>query len=122
MLTTKSTAGLFDTSQNSSFDLPISTRTSLSSILVFHPIAAFFVLVMLILAATSHAHSPSHSARYLLGMFILSILTFLLTLLSFLIDVLLFAPHMAWGSYIVLAATILTAASGLVSCAMRRTF
>jgi hypothetical protein len=28
---------------------------------------------------------------------------------------------MAWGSYIVLAATILVAASGIVSCAMRRT-
>jgi hypothetical protein len=54
-------------------------------------------------------------------MFILSILTLLLTLLSFLIDVLLFAPHMAWGSYLVLAATILSAASSLVSCAMRRT-
>jgi hypothetical protein len=35
--------------------------------------------------------------------------------------VLLFVPHMAWGSYIVLAATILIAASGIVSCAMRRT-
>jgi hypothetical protein len=54
-------------------------------------------------------------------MFILSILTLLLALLSFLIDVLLFVPHMAWGSYLVLAATILIAASGLVSCAMRRT-
>jgi hypothetical protein len=48
-------------------------------------------------------------------------LTLILTLLSFLIDVLLFVPHMAWGSYIVLAATILVAASGIVSCAMRRT-
>lgn len=47
--------------------------------------------------------------------------TFVAALLSFLIDVLLFAPHMAWGSYLVLAATILIAASGIVSCAMRRT-
>jgi hypothetical protein len=76
---------------------------------------------MLILAITAHFHSPSHSPRFLLGIFILSILTLILTLLAFLIDVLLFVPHMAWGSYIVLAATILIAASGIVSCAMRRT-
>lgn len=76
---------------------------------------------MLILAASAHFHSPSHSPRFLLGIFILSILTLILSLLSFLIDVLLFVPHMAWGSYIVLAATVLIAASGIVSCAMRRT-
>jgi hypothetical protein len=76
---------------------------------------------MLVLAASAHFHSPSHSPRYLLGIFILSILTLILALLSFLIDVLLFVPHIAWGSYIVLAATILIAASGIVSCAMRRT-
>ncbi|KAK6956182.1 hypothetical protein Daesc_001455 [Daldinia eschscholtzii] len=42
-------------------------------------------------------------------------------LLAFLIDVLLFVPHMAWGSYIVLAATILVFMSFIISCAMRRT-
>lgn len=76
---------------------------------------------MFVLAASAHFHAPSHSPRYLLGIFILSILTLITALLAFLIDVLLFVPHMAWGSYIVLAATILIAASGIVSCAMRRT-
>lgn len=115
------TASLFTDSESKSFDLPVGTRKTLSAILIIHPIAAFFTLIMLVLAGTAHLHSPSHSPRYLLGVFILSILTLLLTLLSFLIDVLLFVPHMAWGSYIVLAATILVAASGIVSCAMRRT-
>jgi hypothetical protein len=114
-------ASLFDPSQADSFDLPGGTRATLSSILIVHPIAAFFTLILLVLAGTAHLHSPSHSPRYLLGVFIMSILTFLLALLSFLIDVLLFVPHMAWGSYIVLAATILIAFSGIVSCAMRRT-
>ncbi|KFX92290.1 hypothetical protein V490_05464, partial [Pseudogymnoascus sp. VKM F-3557] len=103
------------------FNLDPATRSTLSSILIVHPIAAFFTLIMFILAVVSHFHAPSHSPRYLLGVFILSILTLILALLSFLIDVLLFVPHMAWGSYIVLAATILIAASGIVSCAMRRT-
>jgi hypothetical protein len=76
---------------------------------------------MLVLAATAHFHSPSHSPRYLLGMFILSILTFILALLCFLVDVLLFIPHMAFGSYLVLAALIIIAISSVVSCAMRRT-
>ncbi|RDL31367.1 uncharacterized protein BP5553_09576 [Venustampulla echinocandica] len=110
-----------DSKSSSSFDLATSTRTTLSAILIVHPIAALFTLIMLILAASAHFHSPSHSPRYLLGLFILSILTLILALLSFLIDVLLFVPHMAWGSYLVLAATVLIAASGIVSCAMRRT-
>lgn len=112
---------LFNSAQDATFDLPTTTRTTLSAILIIHPIAALFTLIMLILAASAHFHSPSHSPRYLLGIFILSILTLILALLAFLIDVLLFVPHMAWGSYIVLAATILIAASGIVSCAMRRT-
>lgn len=76
---------------------------------------------MLILAVSAHFHSPSHSPRYLLCLFILGILTFLLSLLCFLVDLLLFVPHLAWGSYIVLAATVLIGISGVVSCAMRRT-
>ena len=47
--------------------------------------------------------------------------TLLITLLAFLVDVLLFAPHLAWGSWIVLAATILIVISGILTCAMRRT-
>jgi len=76
---------------------------------------------MFALAVVAHFHAASHSARYLLLLFIVSLVDFLLCLLAFLIDVLLFVPHMAWGSYIVLAATIMVAFSSLVSCAMRRT-
>lgn len=108
-------------SYENDFNIPVATRRTISEVLIIHPIACFFTLVMLILAGVSHLHAPSHSPRYLLGVFILSILTLVLALLSFLIDVLLFVPHMAWGSYIVLAATVLIAASGIVSCAMRRT-
>ncbi|KAK4102704.1 pali-domain-containing protein [Parathielavia hyrcaniae] len=103
------------------FDLPSGTRSTLSSLLIVHPVAALLTLVMFVLAIIAHFRSPSHSARYLLVLFILGIVTFLVCLLSFLIDVLLFVPHLAWGSYVVLAATILVALSGLVSCAMRRT-
>lgn len=102
------------------FDLPDSARNTLSAILIVHPIAALTTLIMFILAAVAHLHSPSHSARYLLAVFIFSFVDFLICLLAFLVDVLLFVPHMAWGSYIVLAATILVGLSGLVSCAMRR--
>ncbi|KAK4125054.1 pali-domain-containing protein [Parathielavia appendiculata] len=103
------------------FDLPSSTRFTLSSLLIVHPVAAFITLVMFVLAIIAHFRSPSHSARYLLVLFIVGMVNFLVCLLSFLIDVLLFVPHLAWGSYVVLAATILVALSGLVSCAMRRT-
>ncbi|KAL2020228.1 hypothetical protein VTK56DRAFT_8654 [Thermocarpiscus australiensis] len=103
------------------FDLPSGTRSTLSALLIVHPVAALITLIMFVLAVIAHLHSPSHSARYLLLVFIVGILNFLVCLLSFLVDVLLFVPHMAWGSYVVLAATILVALSGLVSCAMRRT-
>lgn len=114
-------APLFTADEAATFDLPSSTRATLSAILIVHPIAAFFTLVMLICAASAHMHSPSHSTRYLCVVFILSIVTLLLSLLAFLIDVLLFVPHMAWGSYLVLVAVILIAISGVVLCAMRRT-
>lgn len=103
------------------FNINAQTRSTLSTLLIFHPIAALITLILFILAIISHLRSPSHSARYLLVVFIIGIIDFLVCLLSFLIDVLLFVPHIAWGSYIVLAATILVAISGLVSCAMRRT-
>nr|POE48371.1 ph-response regulator protein pali/prr-5 [Quercus suber] len=73
------------------------------------------------LAIAAHFHSPSHSPRYLLALLILTIPTLLVTLLAFLVDILLFVPHLAWGGWIVLAATILVIASMVVTCAMRRT-
>ncbi|KAK1758463.1 SUR7/PalI family-domain-containing protein [Echria macrotheca] len=111
----------FATSDSSQFNLPTATRATLSAILIVHPVAAVITLIMLVLAGVAHFHSPSHSARYLLLLFIISLVDFLICLLCFLVDVLLFVPHMAWGSYLVLAATILVALSGLISCAMRRT-
>jgi hypothetical protein len=76
---------------------------------------------VLALAAAAHFHSPSHSARYLLGVFILLLPTLLVTLLAFLVDILLFVPHLKWGGWIVLGSTVLIAAAGVITCAMRRT-
>ena len=114
-------ASLVDGNDRNNFSLPSTTRHDLASILIVHPIATILTLACFILAATSHLHSPSHSPRYLLGLIILSVPTLLITLLAFLVDILLFIPHLAWGGWIVLAATILILASGIVTCAMRRT-
>ncbi|KAI5464104.1 SUR7/PalI family-domain-containing protein [Mariannaea sp. PMI_226] len=103
------------------FDLPSGVRNTLSAILIVHPVAALVTLALFILAVITHLHAPSHSSRFLLVVFIFLFIDFLICLLAFLIDVLLFVPHLAWGSYIVLAATILVALSGIVTCAMRRT-
>ncbi|KAI0118173.1 pali-domain-containing protein [Nemania sp. FL0031] len=112
---------IFARESQSSELLPSSTRTRLSGILIVHPVAALLTLIMFIMAVVAHLHSPSHSSRYLCGLFIFGILTFLVCLLAFLIDVLLFVPHLAWGSWLVLAATVLVFLSFIVSCAMRRT-
>jgi uncharacterized membrane protein len=76
---------------------------------------------VLALAAAAHLHSPSHSARYLLGVLILLLPTLLVTLLAFLVDILLFVPHLSWGGWIVLGSTVLITAAGVITCAMRRT-
>ncbi|KAI4121032.1 MAG: hypothetical protein LQ338_006599 [Usnochroma carphineum] len=112
---------LFGENDNSDFSLPNGARSSLSSILIVHPVAALLTLICTILAALSHLHSPSHSPRFLLALLILLIPTLLVTLLAFLVDILLFVPHMRWGGWIVLVSTILIVASGVVTCAMRRT-
>ena len=96
-------------------------RSSLSSLLIVHPIAAFLTLICLVLAGSAHLHAPSHSPRYLLVLLILLLPTLLITLLAFLVDILLFVPHLAWAGWIVLGSTILITASGVVTCAMRRT-
>jgi len=103
-----------------SFTLPASTRHSLSAILVVHPIAALLTLICFILAVTSHVHSAAHSSKFHLSLIILLLPTILITLLAFLVDILLFIPHLAWGGWLVLAATILLVISGVVTCAMRR--
>ncbi|KAL3432837.1 SUR7/PalI family-domain-containing protein [Aspergillus tetrazonus] len=108
-------------STDSDFNLPSDARRSLSSILIVHPIAAFLTLVCLCLAAAAHLHAPSHSPRYLLALLILLLPTLLVSLLAFLVDILLFVPHLSWGGWIVLAATIILVTCGVVTCAMRRT-
>ncbi|KAL2831099.1 SUR7/PalI family-domain-containing protein [Aspergillus cavernicola] len=108
-------------SSDSDFNLPSDARKSLSSILIVHPIAAVLTLICLCLAAAAHFHAPSHSPRYLLALLILLLPTLLVSLLAFLVDILLFVPHLSWGGWIVLAATIILVTCGVVTCAMRRT-
>ncbi|QIW99327.1 hypothetical protein AMS68_004845 [Peltaster fructicola] len=103
------------------FSLPSTSRHSLSYILIVHPIAALLTLICAILALAAHFHTPASSARYLLALLVLTIPTLLASLLAFLVDILLFVPHMAWGGWIVLAATVLIVASSVLTCAMRRT-
>ncbi|GAM87840.1 hypothetical protein ANO11243_058680 [Dothideomycetidae sp. 11243] len=112
---------LFSTNEDDQFSLPGNTRAALSAILIVHPIAALLTLICFGLSVAAHFHAPAHSPRYLLALLILSFPTLLITLLAFLVDILLFVPHMQWGGWIVLAATILIVASGVVTCAMRRT-
>ncbi|CAG9940757.1 unnamed protein product [Clonostachys rosea f. rosea IK726] len=108
-------------SDDKDFDMPRTVRETLTMILILHPVAAGLTLLMFILAVTSHFHSPAHSGRFLLAFSILIILTFLVSLAAFLMDVLVFIPHIAWGSYLVLASTILLLISLVVSCVIRKT-
>ena len=94
---------------NNNFSLPRSARNGLSNILIVHVIAGALTFIALVLSLIAHIHSPSHSTRFLLAIFIIQILNTLLTLLSFLVDLLVFVPHFAFGTWLVLAATVCNA-------------
>lgn len=96
-----------DFSKFDQFTLPSSARQTLSKILIAHVISAGFTLILLVMTLFAHLHSASHSTAYLCVLFFLAIPTFLLSLLSFLVDILLFNPHLGWGGWIVLGATVL---------------
>jgi hypothetical protein len=104
-----------------SFDIPEGIRGSLSSILVVHPVAAVFTLAMLVMAIMAHIHKFSHSSKYLLFLFLLVLVDALLCILAFLTDALLFSPHLAFGTYFVLAAAIVVSICAVMSFFMRRT-
>ena len=94
---------------NNNFSLPPSARNGLSNILIVHVIAGVLTFIALALSLIAHIHSPSHSTRFLLAIFIIQILNTLLTLLSFLVDLLVFVPHFAFGTWLVLGATVCNA-------------
>ncbi|KAI5845563.1 SUR7/PalI family-domain-containing protein [Tricharina praecox] len=104
----------------SDFSLPSKARNSLTNLLIVHPIAAFLTLILFILSVAAHLNKPAHSPKYLLALLILCLPTLIVTLLAFLVDILIFLPHVQWGGWIVLAATILIVVSGFVMCGMRR--
>ncbi|KAL5604773.1 uncharacterized protein BROUX77_004959 [Berkeleyomyces rouxiae] len=110
-----------DTTKDSDFKLAADTRNNLTALLIVHPVACLVTLITLVMAFTAHIRSAAHSSRYLLAVTIFNFLSFLVSLLAFLADVLLFIPHLGWGSYLVLAATILLGLGSIMACAMRRT-
>ncbi|RDA96169.1 hypothetical protein CP533_1653 [Ophiocordyceps camponoti-saundersi (nom. inval.)] len=113
------TAALLD-NVNQAIKLPPNTRDVISFALILHPIAAAFALIITIMSIASHLPSRSHSVRYLLILSVLIFVTFLLSLAAFLVDILLFLPHLEFGAFLVVAATIVLAISVIASCAMRR--
>ncbi|RCI09629.1 hypothetical protein L249_3885 [Ophiocordyceps polyrhachis-furcata BCC 54312] len=113
------TEALLD-NDNQAIKLPPKTRDIISFALILHPIAAALALTITIMSIVSHIRSRSHSVRYLLILSILVFITFLLSLVAFLVDILLFLPHLAFGSFLVVAATIVLAIGVIASCAMRR--
>ncbi|ODV89354.1 hypothetical protein CANCADRAFT_32643 [Tortispora caseinolytica NRRL Y-17796] len=102
------------------FSLPSNARHSLTNLLIVHPIALAFILVLMIMAIAVHFHSPSFSSAFMMSMIVLSIISIILTLLAFLVDLLIFIPHLSYGGWLVLAATILQLISFIFICAMRR--
>jgi hypothetical protein len=103
------------------FSLPSNARHSISKLLVVHPIAAGFTLILFLSSILLHWHGPSSSLKFLFFLLLWTFPSFLLTLLAFLVDLLLFVPHLDWAGWIMLAATVLIAISSIMLCILRRT-
>ncbi|GMM35633.1 Rim9 protein [Saccharomycopsis crataegensis] len=89
------------------FSLPWHSRSSLSKLLIVHPIACGFTLVLFI--STIFLQFDSYSLGLLSFLLVWGILSFLVCLFSFLVDILLFSPHLSWCGWVVLGSTILIA-------------
>lgn len=96
-------------------------RYTLAKILIAHIVAAGFTLILMIFTVFAHFHAMANSSRYLLVLIILTIPTFLVSLLAFIVDILLFLPHLNWGSWIVLGATVLILFYLVLLLIMKRT-
>lgn len=113
--------GYGDVTSVEGFSLPSNARHTLANLLIVHVVAAGLTFILLILTLIAHCHAAAHSSRYLLFILILSLPCFMVSLLAFLVDILLFVPHLDWGGWIVLPATVLIVLFGVLLCIMRRT-
>lgn len=112
--------GYGDALPEDGFKLALGARKTLSNLLIAHVVAAGLTLVLLVMTLFAHLHTASHSSGYLWAIVGLSVPCFLISLLAFLVDILLFTPRLAWGGWIVLAATILILFFIIMMCVMRR--
>lgn len=113
--------GYGDVTSVEGFSLPSNARHTLANLLIVHVVAAGLTFILLLLTLAAHLQTFAHSSHYLLFILILSLPCFMLSLLAFLVDILLFVPHLDWGGWIVLAATVLIVLFGVLLCIMRRT-
>lgn len=113
--------GYGDVTAVEGFSLPSNARHTLANLLIVHVVTAGLTFILFVLTLFAHFHTFANSSRYLLFILILTLPCFMLSLLAFLVDILLFVPHLDWGGWIVLAATVLIVFFGILLCIMRRT-
>ncbi|XWX02066.1 hypothetical protein V2A60_010098 [Cordyceps javanica] len=102
------------------FTMSDSVRQTLSKCLVLHLVAAAVTFLALVGAGAAHTHAAAHSARYLLVLVLLTFLAFLITVATAIVDIVLFIPHQAFGTYLVIAAAVLLLLNTVMMCSMRR--
>ena len=102
------------------FNLPSSTRSGLSNLLIVHVVATGLTLILLLLALGGHTANSGRSPKYMLIFTLFSLPTIILTLLAFLVDILIFVPNLDWGTWVTLVSTVLNVIVGVLICASRR--
>jgi uncharacterized membrane protein len=107
------------TGTSSDWEFPDGVRETMTKVLILHVAGAALTLIIFIMAIVAHIHSASHSSRYLMAHFILSLLTVLVCVAAFVVDYVLFSPNMAIGSWFTLAAAIVSLLGTIAVCINR---
>ncbi|KAG0672635.1 regulator of ime2 [Maudiozyma exigua] len=101
--------------------LPSESKYSISRLLVVHIIALINSIILAIMifmiTVTKHGDSP----QFILSSALISLPLFVFSLFSFLVDILLFATHLGWPGWLMLADTVVMAFVCSLLWALRRT-
>ncbi len=104
---------------SSDFSISESVRSSMSKLLILHPIGAGLTLILLIQTIITHLHSANHSSLYLLNVWFWSFIAFALSTITCVTDILLFYPHLGWAGWLNIGSTVVLFLLNIVLCLMR---
>ncbi|KTW30314.1 hypothetical protein T552_00788 [Pneumocystis carinii B80] len=101
------TAILSKSKHTSDFYFSFYKVQGLTYIFIVHIVAALLTFCAFVFTLIAHLDGPSKSGFFLVIILIITFFTVFLSIVSFIVDVLFFIPHIEWGTWCILGASIL---------------